>query len=254
MSLKEVLSALDKSFSFKKLNLFVTNIILLFCLLIYLFFQNLVVENLWMKMVLFYLPLFLVNTLLYSLGVFLHVSKEKDDNGKRIWIKTSKKLSKSLHLPLVPIVLFLGVWIVLGVFYLLQAIPVLGFFFDVFLAFVPFLLAFFTSILLVYQLLLLFYFVTPIDEKRRGWVMATVNKIKKTPVQALFYPFIGLLPFIGFLLLTRLSLTFVPSPTFLNPLYITVRSFFLSLPVVLLGSVFVLGFFQFSFILEENRS
>lgn len=254
MRLQSLLQILDRSYSFSKPKLLVTNFFLVLCLIVYLFFQNLSSDSLWMKIICFYTPLFLINALLYCMGIFLSVIQEEKENGKRIWVKASKKIGASLHLSLLPILLFLGIWLLLGVFYLLQSIPVLGFFFDVFLAFIPFLLGFFTVILLSYQLLLLFYFIKPIEEKRRGWVRATAFKIKKAPIEALFYPIMGFIPIGVFYFISKLSFGFIPYPSFLFPLYLTIRTFFLFLSILVISSVFVLGFFQFSFEVTGEKS
>lgn len=249
--------AFNRSFAFSKIKLLITNIFLLLCFLLFLFFYNVNLEDLWFQTARFFTPIFLSLALFFCLGIFIQsiyeeeqgysITDQKSFFLKRVWIKVTNKLNKSIYLTMVPIFLFLGLWILLGIMYLLQDLPVIGLIFQIFLMCLPFSLLFAIISLVIYEVVLLFYIVPEINEKKRGLVRKTLLKIKKNLFQSLVYLSVALLPFPIFWGIVDFTLALMPNITFISPVHQIISALFLSLPILFIASFLIIFFFQFSY-------
>jgi len=119
----------------------------------------------WVSMSFAFLPILVSSGLLLALGVLL--IRLHDAEVKRMvfdfkrWIGTSIDLVVGTsYLAFLPILSYLFLWMLLGVFFLLKEIPLLGDFFSIVFSFGPFLLIF-GSLLLCLSNLVLLFFVAP---------------------------------------------------------------------------------------------
>lgn len=119
----------------------------------------------WIAMSLAFLPILLSSGVLLALGVLLirihiHEVKSLHLGFRRLIAGSVDLIMGTSYLSIPPILAYLFLWMVLGMFYLLREIPGIGDFFSVVLAFGPFLLVF-GSLLLCLLTLGLLFFVAP---------------------------------------------------------------------------------------------
>jgi len=156
--------AMQHSFSKKKL--FITALLLVVCGLFFILCQALAVgASGWMFLSLTFLPIFLSSSILLAGGSILTRMYHHDLKG--IPCSLTKTLTKSwqmllnmsyLALPL--LLIYLVLWMVMGLFYLLKELPAVGEAVGVILSFGPFLLVLGSLVLSFFTLMVLF-FVTP---------------------------------------------------------------------------------------------
>lgn len=157
--------AIAHSLSKKKFLLVFT--ILALCGVLVVFFRGLAVDaNEWLLMSLTFLPIFLCAGILLSMGIIL--IRIYHDEIKKKKVRYTEILAKSWEIMIgasyfcIPIILsYLLLWMLLGIFFLLKEIPVVGPIFSSILAFGPFLINLGSLILCVLSLAILF-FVTPV--------------------------------------------------------------------------------------------
>lgn len=131
--------------------------------LIVIFFRGLALHGGgWMGLSLTFLPILITGSILLGLGVLL--IRIYHDEMKRRDISYKEVLSKSWNLMLnasyfaLPVILvYLVLWLLLGVFVLLAQIPVAGYFFSAILCFIPFVLYVGILVLCVINVLMLFF-------------------------------------------------------------------------------------------------
>jgi hypothetical protein len=116
----------------------------------------------WVAMSLTFLPILLSSGVLLSLGVL--IARMHSHQVKQIALPLRRLLAGSmdiilgtLYLSLPSVLIYLLLWIVLGIFYLLCGLPNIGDFFSIVLAFAPFLLIFCSLLLCTFNLGLLFF-------------------------------------------------------------------------------------------------
>jgi hypothetical protein len=245
------------SLTFVKKKLMITSLVLAFCGLLVVFFRGLAIHaSQWILMSLTYLPFFLCAGVLLSLGIFL--VRIYHDEIKQKPLIYNKVLGNSSGLMLgasyfsIPIILsYLLLWILLGIFALLQEIPGFGRFFSVILAFGPFLLNLACLLLCVLNLALLF-FVSPIIAFK-GLNRVAVSEVLMRRLSGdlfsnLALGTIALLPLVavaGFLLLAAFltgSVGYVSE----HPLQNVLQWFFIMIPFTILLSPAVVFFFNFA--------
>lgn len=153
--------ALSLTFSRKKL-------LIVFCVLalsglLVVFFRGLSLHaGEWVRLSLTFLPIFLCAGILLSMGIFLIrvYHNEVKQKGSPYWTVVSDSWTTIVGASYfaVPVILgYLLLWILLGIFVLLKAIPLIGEFFSVILAFAPFLINLGTLVLCVISLAMLFF-------------------------------------------------------------------------------------------------
>ncbi len=147
-------------FSVKKLVM--TALFLLAILTIFAFCQILsLTAGKWMQISLFFLPVFVSAGFMMALAIFACKIYWRQIKGKtqdyKALVRRSWELFLASSFVSVPLFLvYIGIWALLGIFYLIKEIPLLGGFLGALLSFGPFLLIFLTLALTVATLILLF--------------------------------------------------------------------------------------------------
>jgi hypothetical protein len=243
------------TFCRKKL-LFVSSILLL-CGLLVVFFRGLSLDaNKWMVMSFTFLPIFLCAGVLLSTGIMLIRIYHDEVKGKNVFYR--QILSKSWELIIgasyfsIPIILcYLLLWMLLGIFLLLQEIPGLGEFFGVVLSFGPFLINLGSLILCVLSVSMLF-FLAPILALR-GFNRTIVSHVLVKRIQKDFFSnillaIIATFPLLFFAGLFSLSAFLTDSIclTCHTPLHTVLQWFFIMIPFSAFLSPSVIFFFNFA--------
>lgn len=220
----------------------------------------------WMQLFLMFFPFFLAFGVLLVVGVVLSKSyaseiQNKEHSFKKIVYQSYQMLLNISYLALPFIIAYMCLWIVLGVFFLLKSIPILGNIIGPLLAFIPFLIMLIV-ILLVLSCLFFLFFATPSAALKTGLKMelfkSTIAKLKKSFFSDFISLCAGLLPFaVSFLLLNFAKL--LVSRTFLLPkseVVFAFESFFVMIPFCILITPSVVFFFNFSaecFLLDDQE-
>jgi hypothetical protein len=247
--------ALSRTFNSKKFLLVFT--ILLMCGLLVVFFRGLsFYTGHWITMSLTFLPVFLCAGVLLALGIFLiriyHDEIKKHHASYRAILSNSWDIIIGTSYLCIPIILsYLLLWMLLGIFFLLNDIPVLGNVFSVLLAFGPFLLNLGALLLCVLSLSMLF-FVVPIIALRG------LNRIQLAQILAkrlhndiflnVFLMVIAVIPFAAVfsLLAGAAILTGTISYHFDNHMLTILQSFIMMIPFTAILSFPVIFFFNFA--------
>lgn len=247
--------ALALTFSKKKLLAVFT--VLLMCGILVVFFRGLALEaGQWITLSLAFLPIFLCSGVLLSTGIILirayHNEIKKKELSYREILYSSWNVVLGASYITIPIILsYLLLWMMLGVFFLLNSIPVVGEFFGVVLAFAPFLLNLGAIVLCVTSLAILF-FVTPAIALR-GLNSAQISSlVTKRFQQDVFLNLalvsIGMLPliFVLALLISAAFLTGTVCFTCVDAVHIVLQWFFVMIPFTALLAPAVIFFFNFA--------
>jgi hypothetical protein len=247
--------AMILSFSTKKLLLAFS--VLALCGLMIVFFRALAINaGDWIIMSLTFLPFFLCVGILLAVGVVL--TRIYHDEIKQKTIAYAEILSNSWEVVIgasyfsIPMILsYLLLWMMLGIFVLLQQIPGVGEFFAVILSFGPFLLNFGSLVLCLLNLAMLF-FVTPIIAlKGLNRIRVTdilVRRLKSDPFSNVFLAIIAVLPllFISGLLVLAAFMTDTMCYSCAGPLHNVIQWFFIMIPFTALLTPAVVFFFNFA--------
>ncbi|KAF3363075.1 Uncharacterized protein PHSC3_000260 [Chlamydiales bacterium STE3] len=248
--------AFAKSFSFKK-NLLTFAVLALFGVFI-VFCQGLRLNanNNWIATSLVFLPIFLCSGVLLATGIIL--IRLYHDEVKNKEISYSGLIGKSWEIVLgasyfsIPIILiYLLLWMLLGIFILLEEIPGIGGFFSAILSFAPFLLNLATLVLCVLVIGLLF-FVTPIVAlkglSRSNVTNSLIKRMKGDVFANVFLFVIGIAPLVAafFLLFSAAYLTKHFCEPCGHPVQVTLQLFFIMIPFAAILSPSVVFFFNFA--------
>lgn len=240
----------------KKLTLVFT--VLMLCGLLVLFFRSLAIHtNMWIGMSLTFLPIFFCAGVLLSLGVIL-IRVYHDEIKKRHPISFRKVIGKSWDLIIgtsylsIPIILgYLLLWMILGIFFLLNDLPALGGFFSIILAFGPFLLNLGAIFLCVVSVSMLF-FLTPLVSLR-GLNRIQLSKMLARRFQEdmflnLLLATIAATPLLilSMLLMLAASMTGVVCYACENQSYHLLQWFFMMIPFTAVLAPAVVFFFNFA--------
>lgn len=210
----------------------------------------------WIVMSSAFLPIFLCAGLLLAVGIVLTRIYHHEVKGISFQYLTTIRKAKNLFLGIpylaVPLIFaYLILWMVLGIFYLLRALPHVGEFVGSVLSFGPFLLVI-GSILLGIMCLLTLFMVTPAaalkTDLKPQLAEEVFRELKANPFLAFVMPIIGLLP----LLLATLVL--IVSAVVTHVLYVdssgglsmVLKWFFMMLPFAALLTPTVIFFFNFA--------
>lgn len=247
--------ALKMTFNTKKL--FIVFIVLALCGVLAVFFRGLsLTAGEWVNLSLLFVPIFLCAGILLSTGILLIRIYHDEIKNKQISYK--KVLAKSWEIIMgasyfsIPIILcYLLLWMLLGVFMMMQSIPGLGEFIGVILAFAPFLINFITLVLMVINISMLF-FVTPVVAlkglNRQLVTQILVKRWQTDPFSNLFLAVIAILP-LAFILALLIGAAFITGSVCVNcsnPLYEVVEWFFVMIPFTALLAPGVVFFFNFA--------
>lgn len=252
--------------TFDKTKWLFTFAVLALCGLLVVFCRGLAENaNSWVAMSLTFLPLFLCSGILLALGIVLirgyhdEIKKKEVDYYKILGTSWQTMLG-AVYFAVPVILLYLMLWMLLGVFLLLRTLPTIGDFFGVILVFAPFLINLATLLLCTFVLCTLFY-VTPIVSLK-GLNQSFVSHIGKR-IQSDFFSnlllfLIGTFPcliYFGFLFLAAFmtgSICFIC----LNLLQTVLQWFFLMIPFAALLAPAIIFFFNFaaeSYVLMKTK-
>lgn len=252
---------------FSKKKLLLTFPVLLLCGVLIVFCRALAIgANNWVTMSLTFLPFFLCTSVLLSLGVLL--SRIYHNDVKHIYTSYRKLFAQSwelligiAYIALPMLLLYLFLWMFLGLFYLLRELPGVGEFFGVILAFGPFLLVFGSislSLLNVFSL----YFITPHVAFRFGskkrLLQDVAQRFQGNPFSNIVFFLLAVIPllFIVGLLYLSASVTGATFSVAADSVALVMQWFFIMIPFCALLSPGVLFFVNFSvesFVFLEKR-
>lgn len=259
MDLREIQFSFNRALSLtlsKKKLLTVTTVLLL-CGILAVFFHGLSLHTgKWIGMSLAFLPAFLCTGLLLATGIILvriyHDEIKKKSISYRTTVANSWEIAIGTAYLCIPIILcYLLLWMMLGIFFLLNDIPSFGGFFSVVLAFAPFLLNLGSLVLCIISLCLLF-FVTPVVAllglNRLQLSQLLTKRLQNDIFFNVLLATIATMPllFVGGLLTLSAFLTGAVCYPCENPLYITMQWFFIMIPFAALLSPAVVFFFNFA--------
>lgn len=206
----------------------------------------------WIAMSLAFLPILLSSGVLLALGVMLirmHALEVRSSSYslKELFQSSAPLLMETSYFSIPPVLVYLLLWMVLGIFYLFREIPGLGNFFSVVFSFGPFLLIL-GSLLLCFINLLILFFVAPIaafqNGKKAPFLKRLTYLFQGRILSRLSLFFLALVPIgaiVGFLTLAAF-LTSISE----KPLSIAMEWFFIMIPFAALLSPAVVFFFNFA--------
>ncbi len=218
----------------------------------------------WMGMSLVFLPILLSSAILLSVGVLVIRMyqlelKQVSWSIKKILVGSLDAVLGTSYLSIPPILLYLLLWMVLGIFFLMKEIPGVGHVFNTILLFIPFLLILGSILLCVFSVALLF-FVAPaaakFSAKRIQLAKVVVSLFRRDIFGSLILFFVALFP-IGLL---SLLLTWAAALTNVNFSYgerswtLALEWFFMMFPFAAFLTPAVIFFFQFAVEASRLRS
>lgn len=256
---KDIEKAFNRAFwlSFSRKKILLTFAGLVLCGIIVVFCRALAYEaSGYLAMSLVFLPFFLSSAILLALGTllirlhFYEINREKIHYHKLLSSSWDTALeASSLCVP--TILAYIVLWIVLGVFTLLQDIPFIGPVMEVVLSFTPFLLILASLLLVVFNLVLLFFMTPPIalkNEKRLYIVTEAFHKIKSNIFTNSLFLVVSLFPLllvVGLLSLAAI-LTGFHCLVARHLLCISLEWFFIMIPFCALLAPAIVFFFNFA--------
>ena len=211
----------------------------------------------WIQMSLGFLPIFLCGGLLLAAGIVINRIYYQEVKGQEVQLFQTIKRSSSLfwgisYLTVPVIFTYLILWMLMGVFYLLRAIPAIGEFLGSVFSFGPFLLVF-GSLALGLLTLLTLFFLTPAVAKESELSPEFAKKVfldlQRNPFFSFAMPLIALLPLlitVGFLSLS-IAVTQIMYIGSGHSLSLFFKWLFMMVPFCLLLTPPVVFFFHFSF-------
>lgn len=256
-------------FCFVRKKIFLTFPLLVLCGILLLFFRALAFNaSGWIAMSLVFLSILLASALLLSLGVLLIRLYYHEVKSLKIHLTKILRASRDLilgtaYLSIPSVLIYLLLWILLGIFLLLREIPSIGNFFGTILSFGPFLLILGFLVLVIFNWLLLF-FVAPAlalsSLDRTDLAQSVFARLKKNIFSNLIFFFLGCIPIlitVGFLTLAAVLTSFSYLVT-KHPLSIGLQWFFIMLPFCAFLTPAVVFFFNFAaeayYILAKKES
>lgn len=231
--------------------------VLLICGLIVVFCRTLAFgAGAWMGMSLAFLPVFLCSAILLATGIVLtriyHNEVKQIDSSYKEVLGQSWELMVGIAYLSVPMALaYIVLWTVMGMFYLLKAIPAIGNVIGVILSFGPFLLVL-GSLLLSFLNLLMLFFITPCvalkSEMRAEIAGEVLKRFRANLFSSMILFTIGFVPL---LLVSGLlcAAAFVTDAGFLaneHSWIIALQWFFIMLPFCAVLAPVIVFFFNFA--------
>lgn len=247
--------AIARAFDTKK-NLFMASILAL-CGLMVIFFRSLAYNaGEWVLLSVTFLPIFLCAGVLLSAGVLAIRVYHDEIKGKEInygeILKRSWEIIIGASYFSVPIILcYLLLWMLMGIFLLLNKIPMMGEFIGVLLSFMPFLLNLGSLILCIFNMAILFYVTPSLALKGLHGMRLSeglFKRLKEDLFSNLVLVLIGVVPLL--LVLGLLSLAVMMTRVTVDfgdlALVAAVRWFIIMVPFVTILSPAILFFFNFA--------
>jgi hypothetical protein len=239
-------------FSFSRMQLLLTFPVLVLCGILTVFCRAIAVgTSSWVAMSLAFLPILLSSGVLLGLGVLLirihlHEVKNLHLGLQRLLTGSIDLVMGTTYIAIPPILIYLLLWVVLGIFSLLGQIPGVG----VILAFGPFLLIFGSILLCLFNLAMLF-FVAPAAAmqplKRTSLMKRVALSFQGKMLSSLALFLLALIPigFISLLLSLSALLTGLQLGTE-QTLLVAMEWFFIMVPFAAILSPAVVFFFNFA--------
>lgn len=259
MDLQEIQTFFNRAWhhTFERKKLLTVFFFTLMCGLLVIFFKGLALQTgQWAAQSLIFLPIFISSGVLLALGVVL--IRIYHDEIKKREISYRNVIGKSLDIIIgsaylsIPIILsYLLLWMLLGVFFLLNDIPGLGGVFSVILAFAPFLLNVAALVLCVISISMLF-FITPIIAlkgiNRIQLAQVLAKRLQEDMFLSLLLATIAAGPLLLLSGLLTLAAYMTGSICYVcdNNLYTTLQWFFIMIPFTAFLSPAIVFFFNFA--------
>lgn len=210
--------------------------------------------NSWIMFCLIFLPIFFSSTILYILGVFLvkiYYSEVKNLKSSYfdIFKKSFKSIEATLHISIPPFIIFFLLWIIFGLFVAIKGLPYIGNFIGVMLSIIPFIIILCSILLLVFNLIALFFVVPAIalkEKKRFDLVKEVMINLKKNLLLNItfFISSIFLIFLVILILITSFFLTKVCFSIPLDNIYVGFQWFFVMIPFTIFVAPLVIFFFN----------
>lgn len=210
----------------------------------------------WVFLVLMFFPIFLSSGILLAGGTLLIRMYHHDLKGTPCSIKTMLQKSWQMllnisYLAAPLLIMYLILWMVMGLFYLLKEIPGIGEGVGVVLAFGPFLLVL-GSIMLTVMSVVILFFVTPEAALKTGVKLKLIEGVYSRLSQGVFsnmlFLFIGTLPLVICLAILYLAAV-VTGNSFLaesSAVSLVLHRLFIMIPFSALLTPSIIFFFNFS--------
>lgn len=259
MNLSDVGAAFNRAlaYTFSKKKLLLVYAVILACGLLTVFFRGLAAQaGSWTLLSITFLPIFFSVGLLLSMGILL-IRIYHDEVKQRpvdYWTTASKSWDTIVGAAyfFIPILLgYLALWIIFAIYMILKAIPGIGEFLGVILAFVPFILHLSILALVVISWAILF-FVSPLIALRSmdkvRMVEGIFHRLQIDPFSNLILAMLGLVPLAIFGAFAFLALYLTESVCFscLNPLQRVLENFFILIPFAAILTLPIIFFFNFA--------
>lgn len=269
IQIADIQNAFNRSLNrtFEKNKWLVTFLVLALCGLLVVFSRALGENaNVWMGLSLTFFPIFLCSGLLLALGVILirgyHDEITKGDvQYWKILTNSWETVIGAAYFAIPFLLVYLMLWMLLGIFILLRSIPAVGEFFGVILSFAPFLLNFATLLLCVAVIAMLFFVAPILALKGLNRPLVTELLVRRFQTDLfsnlLFFGF-ALLPLALYfgLLLASAFLTGSFCVTCENPIATILEWFFMMIPFAALLAPALIFFFNFAaeaFVLFQKK-
>lgn len=245
------------SLSFDKKKNLLAFLVLALCGLLVIFCRALAISaGKWVLMSLSFLPIFLCSGVLLSLGILLirvyHDEIKHKVVSYRNIVANSWEIIIGASYFSIPIILcYLVLWMMLGFFVLMRAIPGFGEFFGVILAFGPFLINLGSIVLGLLNISMLF-FLTPVVAlnglNRIRVSQILVKRLKGDMFSNIFLGLLAIFPFALYFGLLMLSAVLTGSVCYAcdDQLHAVLQSFIIMIPFAALMAPAVVFFFNFA--------
>lgn len=259
MNLNEIQLSFNRALkhTFSKEKLYLVFFILAACGLLAVFFRGLAVSaGEWVSLSLFFVPVFLCAGILLSTGIILIRIYHDEVKGrpfsyKKIVARSWELIIGASYFSVPVILIYLILWMFLGIFMLLKGIPGLGEFMGVVLAFAPFLINFLTLVLFVLNFAVLFY-VTPVVAlkglSRHMVTQVLMTRWRSDVFSNLLLLLIAMLP-LALLLILLVASAIITGQICVNctdPVLTVIEWFFVMIPFTALLTPAVIFFFNFA--------
>ncbi len=242
------------AFSFSKKKMLLTFPVLVLCGILAVFCRAVAYgASDWIAMSFAFLPILLSSGVLLALGVLLirihiHEVKQLHLGFRRLIAGSVDLILGTSYLAIPPILAYLLLWMILGIFFLLREIPGIGDFFSVVFAFGPFLLIFGSLLLCLFNLGLLF-FVAPAAAfqpfKRTSLAKRVIAFFQGRILSSIALFLLALVPILLVVGLLTLSALLTDSGAE-KPLSIALSWFFIMIPFAAILTPAVIFFFNFA--------
>ena len=259
MSFKEIEFIFNRAleFTFSRKKLCFTTAVLVFCGMLIVLCRTLAaLTGKYLALSLAILPIFVSTAVFLFLGILLiriyhHEVKKIPINYMRTLSSAKQLMSQVVFLSIPLVLAYLALWTMLGIFYLLKGIPVLGNVLGVVFSFGPFLLLFCFSILCILSVLMLFFLSPCIalqSQDELHAIQTVYKRVKYNAFSNIILLFLGMIPLLFSVGLMVFAATLTGKSYFAaqKAIEVGLQWFFIMLPFSLLLAPSIIFFFNFS--------